>query len=490
VSAERARVAGWSVDFGPEPVTPAAALAKNVTVVDLVEAFEEAERGARAGFRAIDAAEQRLRERFGVTIGTPEHGWNDARGVERVVDEMTRKAWSVLVDRLELRQILSIAEYDKIQRDLQHEKWPPITEENVTQFKSQFREKAPEMLKAAVLEVFQWLRPHEHDHVHRLKTNTELEIGPKVILSNVIDRSWFELSSQRHTFHVNYHRTQNLLALERVFLSLDGRGVAAKTWQSEIQTAIERVSPVGETSLFKYKAHRNGNLHISFKRLDLLAKLNAVAGGKTLRPDSASGWTKSDRSTRAYRPAPDMRPAEQRGEKELAFFETPAELADRIVALAGLRYDDRVLEPSAGTGALACALRRVLRDDKLTCIEIHPDRARALRTAGFQVVEADFLSFEPTLFDAVIANPPWHARSDVRHAAAMLRWLKPGGSLVVVLSASAMTRADAEAVEFRRDVAERSGRFEKLEPGSFVESGTMVNACLCIVPRRGREGAP
>jgi hypothetical protein len=50
-----------------------------------------------------------------------------------------------------------------------------------------------------------------------------------------------------------------------------------------------------------------------------------------------------------------------------------------------------------------------------------------------------------------------------------------------------MTRADAEAVEFRRDVAERSGRFEKLPRGSFEESGTSASACLCIVPRREKS---
>jgi Domain of unknown function (DUF4942) len=34
---------------------------------------------------------------------------------------------------------------------------------------------------------------------------------------------------------------------------------------------------------FKFKAHRNGTLHLTFKRPDLVAKLNAIAGGKSLR---------------------------------------------------------------------------------------------------------------------------------------------------------------------------------------------------------------
>ena len=474
-------------DSERDDIPAGAAPVRYAWVSELIASFEEAERGAREGFASIAAAEKRLRDSFGVSIPRPPEftAWGEERAIERVVAEMTRQAWERLIERLDLRQILSIKEYDKLQADLKNQDWPAITAANVRQFAEQYRAKAPDMHKAAVLEVFEWLRPNERDHVHRLKTNTELEVGPKVVLSNIIDRSWFELSSHRHTFHVNYHRTQNLLALERVFHALDGRGAVSKGWQSEIQTAIEKVSPVGETSLFKYRAFKNGNLHLQFKRLDLLAKFNAIAGGKTLKPEAGSGWTKSDRGTKARRPAPDTRPAEARSDAELAFFATPAELADRIVVLADIKYDSRVLEPSAGDGAIALALRRVDHDRHLTCIEIHPVRAAVLRGLGFGVVEADFLSFDPTpRYDVIVANPPWNNRSDVRHADAMLRWLKPGGSMVVVLSASAMTRGDAEAVEFRRDVQERGGRFEKLPPKSFEESGTDVNACLCIVPRK------
>ena|SRR5439155_23407886 len=39
----------------------------------------------------------------------------------------------------------------------------------------------------------------------------------------------------------------------------------------------------GETDYFRFKCFRNRNLHLEFKRLDLVAKLNAVAGGMRLR---------------------------------------------------------------------------------------------------------------------------------------------------------------------------------------------------------------
>src|SRR5436190_20361060 len=41
-----------------------------------------------------------------------------------------------------------------------------------------------------------------------------------------------------------------------------------------------------ETDYFKFRCFRNRNLHQEFKRLDLVAKLNAIAGGMRLRGES------------------------------------------------------------------------------------------------------------------------------------------------------------------------------------------------------------
>lgn len=39
----------------------------------------------------------------------------------------------------------------------------------------------------------------------------------------------------------------------------------------------------GETTYFRWKCYRNGNLHLEFKRLDLLQTLNEVGGAGMLR---------------------------------------------------------------------------------------------------------------------------------------------------------------------------------------------------------------
>lgn len=46
---------------------------------------------------------------------------------------------------------------------------------------------------------------------------------------------------------------------------------------------------VGETEMFAFRCFRNGNLHLRFKRLDLLKRLNEIAGGQNFRSSESSG---------------------------------------------------------------------------------------------------------------------------------------------------------------------------------------------------------
>jgi len=45
--------------------------------------------------------------------------------------------------------------------------------------------------------------------------------------------------------------------------------------------AINTSNGTGETEYFKFKACKNGNLHLEFKRMDLVSKLNQLAGCET-----------------------------------------------------------------------------------------------------------------------------------------------------------------------------------------------------------------
>lgn len=100
---------------------------------------------------------------------------------------------------------------------------------------------------------------------------------------------------------------------------------------------------------------------------------------------------------------------------------TPPELAERIVDFAlepyDYRGDLRVLEPSAGRGALAFALRDRVR--RVTCCDIDARHVEYLINQGFGSWRRDFLELPPSPFDIVVMNPPYEngqAEAHILHA--------------------------------------------------------------------------
>lgn len=169
------------------------------------------------------------------------------------------------------------------------------------------------------------------------------------------------------------------------------------------------------------------------------------------------------------------------------FFATPAPLADRVVALADIRPGDRVLEPSAGRGAIALAVRRACPEATVLCIEPLPDNRAALEGEGFELIGSDFLLEGDVFgqFDAITMNPPFGKRADLVHVEHALRFRRPGGSLVAIMSAGAEYRDDKRGRAFRELVIDQlGGRFERNPDGSFLESGTSVSTVTLVIPRR------
>lgn len=276
-------------------------LAIRSTVRELITVFQEAEREVRAGFQLLGSAEERLNTAF-VLAGDNHIRLQNRFGLgiqidpDSVIQRLSRQVWWYIVERLELRRMLSVERWSELQSKLYNEhtyELPPVTEEAVFTFAKQYMDALPEMITEAVVEVFEWLRPRPHTKVGKLKTNTELEVGRKVILGYMVER----LHPKRlgGGLHVRWgyggrtEAAQQLIALENVFHSLDGRGQIAQSHKSELQQQIEAAGGPshGETDLFKWRSCENGNLHLEFKRLDLLRRFNQIAGGARLKPAAA-----------------------------------------------------------------------------------------------------------------------------------------------------------------------------------------------------------
>jgi hypothetical protein len=251
-------------------------LAERRPIDDLLRRYRESVRDITRAFELLDGAEARmqttLRGRHGRVLELPT--------AADVLEQLRRSTWAEVVSKLEIRRLLSIKMARELDQRLEKGELPEPTLETVASFGAFYQENTAAMLTECVREVFDLLRPR----CSHYKTNTEFEIRERVILSWMIESGW------SHPFRVRYDRAQDLLALERVMMMLDGRGVIAKTANGELVDAINRCAQDGRgrTEYFAFRACRNGSLHLTFLKPALVAKLNRIAGGKNLRPKVAA----------------------------------------------------------------------------------------------------------------------------------------------------------------------------------------------------------
>jgi type I restriction-modification system DNA methylase subunit len=163
--------------------------------------------------------------------------------------------------------------------------------------------------------------------------------------------------------------------------------------------------------------------------------------------------------------------------KKYQFFETPVGLARQLVEMADISPGQFVLEPSAGSGRIAEAIRDagVMPD----CIELNPTLANELQDKGFLVMADDFLCTETKpLYDRVVMNPPFSRQQDIDHVSHALDCLKPGGILVAIMSPGIKFRQNKKTTAFLEKLDRYHHEITDLPAGAFKESGTMVKAIV------------
>ena len=168
--------------------------------------------------------------------------------------------------------------------------------------------------------------------------------------------------------------------------------------------------------------------------------------------------------------------------KEFQFFETPAELADRLVELADIGDVDTILEPSAGQGAIVKAIHRKFPDRTVFGYEIMDlNRSFLTRIERFCLIGSDFLAECRGSFDVIVANPPFAKNQDIDHIRHMYDRLNPGGRLVSIASTHWHAANGNKEQAFRKWLAEQNAEILPVKAGEFKQSGTMVAASIIII---------
>lgn len=167
--------------------------------------------------------------------------------------------------------------------------------------------------------------------------------------------------------------------------------------------------------------------------------------------------------------------------KRDGWFPTPRRIVERMIDEAGNLQGLRVLEPSAGNGAIARIAKE--RGALVNCIELDATRYQTLEAQGYAgVTNADFLEckYFPPFYDRVLMNPPFENGQDVDHVRHAFKFLKPGGRLVAIMSEGPFFRKDRKAIEFR-EWLDTVGYSDKLPADAFMASDNPTNVQTRIV---------
>lgn len=170
--------------------------------------------------------------------------------------------------------------------------------------------------------------------------------------------------------------------------------------------------------------------------------------------------------------------------EEFQFFETPDNIADKLVSLANIKTSDLILEPSAGQGAIVKAINRKFPKIKVYCYELMKVNQIILeKIESVIILDDDFLLTKERYikFDKIIANPPFAKNQDIDHIIKMYKCLKIGGRLVSIASIHWQISNNKKETAFRGWLKEVNAEIIKIPKGEFNSSGTKVGGVIIII---------
>lgn len=438
------------------------ALARQANAADIIEEYEAKVAAIPDAIRALKEAENAIN--YAATV----------RGcyIERIASvvvphektmerNLLSSAWKVAYERLNIDKVATAKDKELFKRTLAAP--PPFTVENLKASFGDYLVNPRFHILRGLAEAFCALDP-------AYKSHSKVRIGVKGLPKRLILNNWggFYSTWGRDRFR----DIANALAAYQGKPQIDHAEMVDIDEQHKHDDdaylngrELKRYVVGGDDEPFTtpdrgmwVRRYKNGNAHVYFDAPTLLDINRALAEfyGEVL-PDAEPENVKPSASTAVS--------------KDMQYYPTPKAVAEMACEFAGVHGSEawsrnkpiyRVLEPSCGDGRIMEAI--AARGHIAFGIEYHPGRAAEARAKGLSVLTANFLDQPATPdFDHVVMNPPFYGRHYVKHVRHALKFLKPGGTLVAILPATA-----------RYDHGELDGEWQDLPVASFAESGTNV----------------
>lgn len=163
------------------------------------------------------------------------------------------------------------------------------------------------------------------------------------------------------------------------------------------------------------------------------------------------------------------------------FWSTPKELANHMVSLANIEPGMRVLEPSAGKGNIAEAIRTQSPECAIDVAERNFTLRQILQLKNFNVVSDDCLAIAQA-YDRIVMNPPFEDSQDIDHVKHCYSLLAPNGRLVAIVSAGSFSTGTKKRNEFQAWLEEINAVIEPLEEQDYgKDHGRVTGVRTCLL---------
>lgn len=202
---------------------------------------------------------------------------------EATLNSIQKNAWRGVIDKTGLYSLMSLSAAEKLKKVFYGtEKCntvgiPEFTYENVIAFIEAQRQAIPSMVDEKIIEVYKLLRPNNYYKVLKTNNISLFEgIGYKVILSYYFEENY------SGGLRIKYQKREEANAIQEIFWLLDGRGVAKDEQKLYHKMHGAERGDAYEDEYFRVKGYKNGNMHLEFKRMDLVKKIVATAREKII----------------------------------------------------------------------------------------------------------------------------------------------------------------------------------------------------------------
>ena len=174
-----------------------------------------------------------------------------------------RATWRALVDTSRLTTVMAASDVEKLKEQIAKD-CPEITPETVVSTFVQLYKDRDKSYRRGLVELFQNL-------CRTYKSNKAFKIGKRIILDNAMSENGW------NSFNTDEARSNDLM---RIFMLTAGKDPGKLPRDEQFSNALSVARRTDqsdyENEYFLAKLYKNGNVHIFFKRQDLVDKINQL----------------------------------------------------------------------------------------------------------------------------------------------------------------------------------------------------------------------